>query len=212
MSLQTTPYSVPSISKKFKAGIALALGAMCALAISVSAFPSVAQAVDDTITATGTSTATFNFAVDETAAPFGTNLDPNGTDSNAAGVVDYQNTNGSFYAISDAATATIESNKAYSGSVAAADNTGSSTTMTPAASLKWKLGGMSSLADASTGATPFTSSANATVFDTASGCSSGTAKSAGDCSFDYGYSLNEKWTDMPGSFSSVLTYSAVQAA
>ena len=49
-----------------------------------------------------------------------------------------------------------------------------------------------------------------TVWDTASSCSSGSTKQAGVCSYNYDYSLRVRWTDAPGTFSSVVTYSASQ--
>jgi hypothetical protein len=47
-------------------------------------------------------------------------------------------------------------------------------------------------------------------FDNASSCASGVPNQQRQCTFSYDYSLRVSWTDAPGTFSSVVTYSATQ--
>jgi hypothetical protein len=175
------------------------------------------QGVVDGTTNFGTlsSPPTLTLTLDTSSADFGSGLGPDGSPSNQSGVATYQDGgNGAYYVRHGAAgnfavSVTVESSDPYTGSVSAAENTGTAGMKIANNDLRWSLGDMGSLA-AAQGGTPFTTAADGTVFDNASSCASGAPKQQGRCTFSYDYSLRVFWTDAPGTFSSVVTYSATQ--
>jgi hypothetical protein len=153
--------------------------------------------------------------LDTTSADFGTGLGPDGSPSSLPAVVAYPSGNaGAFYVRHGAAgnfavSVTVDSTDPYTGSVSATENTGTAGMRIANNDLRWSLGDMGSLATAQ-GGTPFTTAADGTVLDNASSCASGAPKQQGQCTFSFDYSLLVSWTDAPGTFSSVVTYSATQ--
>jgi hypothetical protein len=186
------------------------------LALSVLVVPSSPVRADTgTVTVTATTQSTFSLSLDTNAVAFGTNLAPDATASNGTNVAAYADaTNGAYYvrngnASGFAVVATVKSTAPWSGSVAAAENTGTAGITIAGGGLRWSLGDMSNLAGAQAGTT-FSTAADATVWDSASSCASGATRQAGVCSYNFDFSLRVRWTDAPGSFSSVVTYSASQ--
>lgn len=150
-----------------------------------------------------------------TSADFGTGLGPNGSPSSLPAVTAYPNGNaGAFYVRHGAAgnfavSVSVASSDPYTGSVSATENTGTAGMRISSNDLRWSLGDMGNLA-AAQGGTPFKTAADGTVFNSASSCASGAPKQQGNCTFNYDYSLRISWTDAPGTFNSVVTYSATQ--
>jgi hypothetical protein len=175
------------------------------------------QGVTNNSTNFGTLSAapTLTLTLDTTSADFGTGLGPDGSPSSLPAVAAYPNGNaGAFYVRHGAAgnfavSVTVESTDPYTGLVSATENTGTAGMKIANNDLRWSLGDIGNLA-AAQGGTPFTTAANGTVFDMASSCPSGAPKQPGTCTFSYDYSLRVSWTDAPGTFSSVVTYSATQ--
>ena len=150
------------------------------------------------------------------SVPFGSGLKPDGSTSDQAdaGAGHVDGGDGAYYVKKNATsghavTVTVNSSAPWDGSVRAAESTGTSGMSIGGGSLRWKLNDMSSLADAKAG-TAFITSADSAVFNTARSCSSGSAKGAGVCTYNFDYSLRVRWTDAPGTFSSVITYCASQ--
>jgi hypothetical protein len=175
------------------------------------------QGVADGTTNFGTLSAapTLTLTLDTTSADFGTGLGPDGSPSSLPAVAAYPSGNaGAFYVRHGAAgnfavSVTVESSDPYTGSVSATENTETAGMKIANNDLRWSLGDMGNLT-AAQGGTPFTTAADGTVFDMASSCFSGAPKQPGTCTFGYDYSLRVSWTDSPGIFSSVVTYSATQ--
>lgn len=148
-------------------------------------------------------------------ADFGTGLGPDGAASSLPATSVYPDGNtGSYYvrngaAGSQAVSVTVKSTAPYTASASAAENTGTAGMRISNGSLRWALGDMTSLA-AAQGGKPFTTTPDATVFNQASSCASGQPKQQGECTFRYDYGLRVLWTDTPGAFSSIVTYSAQQ--
>ena len=200
-------------------GASLVLGALLAALMALAVTPR-AEAVSDSITATGTITDTLTLDITQTSVDFGANLTPSG--DGAGGAAFEQPGTGAYYVQNSAATVQVDSSKAWSGNVSATENSGTSYTGTtdPAKQvdvghMHWMLGGMGGYSDAST-APAFTTGADSSVFNQASNCSVGSVSSPtasnASCTFDYSYSLGVLWDNISGSFSSTVTYDAVQAA
>lgn len=156
-----------------------------------------------------------SLTIDTGAADFGTGLGPDGAASSLPSVVSYPDGDaGAYYVRNGAAGAsavsvTVNSTAPYTGSVSATENSGTSGVSISGGGLRWTLGDMGSLA-AAQAARPFGTTPDATVFDAASRCASGQPGQQGECTFDYDYGLRVLWTDAPGAFDSVVTYSARQ--
>jgi hypothetical protein len=165
-----------------------------------------ANAVNGQVQVTASNAAKFSMTLSTATSNFGTNLGPDATASNQSNVAAYQDgNNGAYYVKSDpgfAQSVTVESNQAWNGSVAAAENTGSSGMKIADSSLRWSEGNMSSLSDAKSGTT-FSTTADDTVFGTGN-------QPAGVSTYNYDYSMRVLWTDAPGTFSSIVTYTASQ--
>ncbi len=181
-----------------------ALALFAAVATVVLGAP--AGAESGTVQVTASNAAKFSMTLSTGTSNFGTNLGPDGTDSNQSGVVDYvDGNNGAYYVKSDpgfAQTVTVKSNQAWSGSVSAAENSGSSGMKIADGSLRWSSANMSSLSDAQSG-TAFSTTANNTVFGVGN-------QPKGVNVYNYDYSMRVLWTDDPGTFSSIVTYTASQ--
>jgi hypothetical protein len=167
------------------------------------------------VTVTATTQSTFSLSLDTNAVAFGTNLAPDATASNGTNVATYADgNNGAYYvrngnASGYAVVATVKSTAPWSGSLTAAENSGTAGITIAGGGLRWRLGDMANLAGAQ-GGTPLSTTADSTVWDTASSCSSGSTKQSGVCTYNFDYSLRVRWTDAAGTFSSVVTYSASQ--
>ena len=174
-----------------------------------------AQADTGTVTVSAATQSSFSLTLDTGAVPFGTNLGPDAVASNAVNTVGYLDAdNGAYYVKNGSAgvhavVATVKSTAPWTGSVSAAENTGSGGITIAGGGLRWSLGDIGSLAAAKAGI-PFSTSGDGTAFDTASTCLSGSTKNAGVCSYNFDYSLRVRWTDTAGTFTSVITYSASQ--
>ena len=168
-----------------------------------------------TVTVTATSVAKFTLSLSTSSVAFGTNLTPDAVASNGTDVAAYlDGSTGAYYVgagsgASYAVVATVSSNQAWTGSVAASENTGSAGMTIGGGALHWNLGDMGSLAAAKAGSA-FTVATDTSVWDTASSCASGAARSAGVCTYNFDYSLRIRWVDAPGTFNSVVTYAATQ--
>jgi hypothetical protein len=165
-----------------------------------------ASAVNGQVQVTASNAAKFSVTLSTATSNFGTNLGPDGTPSNQSDVVAYQDgNNGAYYVKSDpgfAQTIEVMSNQAWSGSVSAAENTGSAGMKIADNSLRWSPTHMSSLNDAKSG-TAFSTTPDNTVFGLGN-------QPEGVNIYNYDYSMRVLWTDAPGTFSSVLTYTASQ--
>lgn len=181
---------------------ALALFAMVATVV----LGAPASAVDGTVQVTATNAAKFSMTLSTATSNFGTNLGPDGTDSNQSDVTDYvDGNNGAYYVKSNpgfAQTVEVKSNQAWSGSVAATENSGTSGMKIANSSLRWSSGNMASLSDAQSG-TAFSTAANNTVFGAVN-------QPKGVNVYNYDYSMRVLWTDDPGTFNSTVTYTASQ--
>ena len=185
--------------------------------ITKAAGGSAIQGVTNNSTNFGTLSAapTLTLTLDTSSADFGSGLGPDGSPSSLPAVAAYPNGNaGAFYVRHGAAgnfavSVTIESTDPYTGSVSATENAGTAGMKIANGDLRWSLGDMGSLA-AAQGGIPFTTAADGLVFNSASSCASGAPKQQGKCTFSYDYSLRVSWTDAPGTFNSVITYSATQ--
>lgn len=143
---------------------------------------------------------------------FGTGLDPSGAASSLAPTVaSYNNQPSGAYYVNKgdanfAQTVTVKSNKSWTGSVQATENTqgpGKAGMTIAGNSLRWKSGNMSSLSDADSG-TAFTTTADPSVFG------GGSQPKGANNTYNFDYSLRVMWTDDPGTFSSIVTYNAQQ--
>jgi hypothetical protein len=166
-----------------------------------------ASAVNGQVQVTASNDAKFSMTLSTATSNFGTNLGPDGTPSNQSDVAAYQDgNNGAYYVKSDgpgfAQTIEVKSNQAWSGSVSAAENTGSAGMKIADNSLRWSQGNMTSLNDAKSG-TAFSMTPDNTVFGVGN-------QPAGVNTYNYDYSLRVLWTDAPGTFSSIVTYTASQ--
>ncbi len=181
-----------------------ALALLGMMATVVLAAP--ASAVNGQVQVTASNAAKFSMTLSTATSNFGTNLGPDGTASNQSDVAAYQDgNNGAYYVKSDpgfAQTVTVKSNQAWSGSVSAAENTGSAGMKIADSSLRWSSGHMTSLNDAKSG-TAFSTTANNTVFGVGN-------QPEGVNTYNYDYSMRVLWTDAPGNFSSIVTYTASQ--
>jgi hypothetical protein len=168
-----------------------------------------ASAVDGQVQVTASNEEKFSMTLSTATSNFGTNLGPDGTASNQSDVAAYQDgNNGAYYVKGDgpgfAQTVTVKSNQAWSGSVSAAESAGTAGMKIADSSLRWSAPNtqMSNLNDAKTG-TAFSTAANNTVFGVGN-------QPTGVNTYGYDYSMRVLWTDAPGNFSSVVTYTASQ--
>ena len=165
-----------------------------------------ASAVNGQVQVTASNDAKFSMTLSTATSNFGTNLGPDGTASNQSDVAAYQDgNNGAYYVKSEpgfAQTVTVQSNQAWSGSVSAAENTGSAGMTIADNSLRWASGHMTSRNDAQSG-TAFSTTPNNTVFGVGN-------QPSGVNTYNYDYSMRVLWTDAPGNFSSIVTYTASQ--
>ena len=204
--------------KRIGLGASLILGALLAALMALAVTPR-AEAVSDSITASGTITDTLTLDIIDTSVNFGSNLTPSG-DGPGQGAYEQLRT-GAYYVQNGAATVEVDSSKAWSGSVSATENSGTSYTgatdpakQVDVGHMHWKLGNMTSSSAAVT-SPAFTTEANKSVFDRASICTVGDATnptaSNASCTFDYSYSLGVLWDNISGTFESTVTYDATQA-
>src|SRR3954468_17040962 len=98
-------------------------------AIALLGLAAPASAANGTVTVTATSVGAFSLSLNTSSVAFGTVLAPDGAGA-GTGVTSYQHSdNGAYYvnngtASNFAVAATVKSNKAWGGSVAVAENTG----------------------------------------------------------------------------------------
>jgi hypothetical protein len=182
----------------------IALGTLVsALALNVS----LAGAEVGGVTASGTNNAKITVTIADASADFGSNLDPSGIDSNSSDTaLDYQGSSGnqgSFYVWKSGGMAvSVKSNKVWNGTVQAAENIGTSTSMSIAS-------GVLTYVESSAPTTYAACSAGTAFATTASTWKSSVAK--GSSAYTVYYCLRVDWDDDPGTFSSSITYTATQA-
>jgi len=174
---------------------------------SVLATAAPAQAAQGTVTVTATVNAAITISLSKSSAPFGTTLEPGGTDSNSGDtVVDFQSSSsnqGSYYvwkADGSGMTVTVQSNKTWNGTIAASENSGTSSSMTIASGV---------LRYASTAPTSYAEAAAETAFTT-SAAAWQTNHAKGRSAHTFFYSLRVDWDDDPGTFASTVTYQVSQ--
>lgn len=171
--------------------------------------------VTDGVTNFGTLSAAapaLSMSLSTSSATFGNNLSASGSPSDQPDVGVFSAAGRAYYVKSGAPSSyavsvTVTSNTPWSGSVSATENTGTSGMKISEGSMRWTLGDTTSLGQAQN-ATPFTTSGDSTVFNNASSCSSGAPLQPGSCVYNFDYILRVLWTDAPGSFNSVVTYTA----
>lgn len=145
--------------------------------------------------------------ITDSTADFGTNLTPGGTVSSSTDVVaSYTDSAGAYYVWKAAGGSglliTVDSNKAWGGSVLASENSGTSASMTIASGvLRWSDATAPTSYEACQTATAFRSTAQAWKSDVP----------RGEYSFTQFYCLRVDWTDDPGSFDSNVTYTVAQS-
>jgi hypothetical protein len=184
---------------------------MLVAALVLAALPvNPAWAAGGNVTASGTNNAKISITIGDGSADFGTNLDPEGTNSSSADtVLDYQGSTGnqgSYYVWKSTSgtglSIEVKSNKVWNGTYQAAENIGTATSMTIA-------GGALLFSEGSEPTTyALCGSANAlTTLATAWKTSIG----AGNNTYTHYYCLRVDWDDDPGTFSSMVTYTVTQA-
>ena len=169
----------------------------------------VAGAATGQVSASATNNAKITVTVTDASSDFGTNLDPEGTDSASTDtVLDYQGSTGSqgsYYAWKAAGSGLdveVKSNKVWSGTVVATENTGTATSMTIASGvLKYV---------ETTEPTTYSACDGGTAFAT-SAATWKTSVAKGTNTYTYFYCMRVDWDDDPGTFSSSVTYTATQA-
>ncbi len=197
-----TKTAIKNNKNKLRIAALALLGAAATLTLAV---PASAESGQVEVKAQNESKLTLSLST--ATSDFGTGLDPSGAASSLADVASYNDQpNGAYYVkkgdANFAQTVTVKSNKSWTGSVQAAENTGTAGMSIAGNSLRWKSGNMSTLSDAQ-GGSAFTTTANNTAFGSGS-------QGKGVNSYSYDYSLRVLWTDDPGTFSSIVTYSAQQ--
>ena len=185
------------------------VGVAGGLGLLMVASTGLAAAETGGVSASGTNNAKMTVTISDATSDFGTSLDPNGTDSNSSDtVLDYQGSTGNqgtYYVWKSAGAGvdvTVKSNKVWSGTVDAAENAGTSTTMTIAS-------GVLKFAE-TTAPTTYAGCGSATNFS-AMPQTWKTSIGAGVNKYTSFYCLRVDWDDAPGTFSSSITYTATQA-
>jgi hypothetical protein len=147
--------------------------------------------------------------VSDSTADFGTNLDPEGPNSNSGdSVLDYQSSvgnQGSYYvwrASGSGLTVTVKSNQPWNGTVAASENSGTATSMSVASGvLRYTEGSEPASYGACASGTAFTTIATSWKGSIAEGIQV----------YAHYYCLRVDWDDDTGTFISTVTYSVTQA-
>ena len=168
---------------------------------------SVDSQVSDTGTNITTAPPTVSIVVSDSSADFGTDLTPQGQDSNSSDVVtDLQGTvgnQGSYYAWEASGGAgvsiTVKSNKTWNGTVDASENSGTSSTMPIDSGVLRHSESVPGSYSACAGTMAFTTSV---TWQSNVG--------AGTNTYTYYYCLRVDWDDDPGTFASTVTYSVSQ--
>ena len=160
------------------------------------------------VSASGTNNAKITVTIADGTSDFGTNLDPEGTDSNSSDTVaDQQGSTGnqgSYYVWSAAGSGLsveVKSNKVWSGTVEASENAGTSTSMSIS-------GGVMTYAESAPAS--YSDCSSATAFTTTA-ASWKTSVAKGKNTYTHYYCLRVDWDDDPGTFSSSVTYTATQS-
>jgi hypothetical protein len=183
---------------------ALAIAGVLLVTLAIAIPASAAQGTGS-VTVQATNNAAITIAVSDGTADFGTNIDPLGTDSNSSDVnqvVDFQDASGSYYVWrsngGNGLTITVKSNKSWTGSVVATENTGTSKSMT-----------------VESGVLRFRPTIPANYYDAAlsqpftlTSLSFEAAGTKGVHSYSHYYALRVSWADDPGTFVSSVAYSA----
>ena len=186
--------------------VGILLPAMFLLAIMSAG---VAGAATGGVSASGTNNAKITVTITDAGSDFGSNLDPEGTNSASTDtVLDYQGSTGnqgSYYvwkAAGAGVNVEVKSNKVWNGTVEATENGGTATSMTVAS-------GVLKYAE-TTEPTTYSACDSGTAFaTTAATWKSSVAKGAN--TYTYFYCLRVDWSDDVGTFSSSVTYTATQA-
>ena len=168
------------------------------------------EAQSSGISISGTNNSELTISVSDPSSDFGDSLHPSGIDSTSSDTVaDYQGNQGNqgSYYVWKAAGGTgvdveVKSNKTWSGTIVAAENIGSSASMTISSGvLKYV---------ASSEPTSYSDCDSATPFS-ASTATWRTGEPPGKSTFTYYYCMRVDWDDDPGTFASSVTYTATQS-
>ena len=184
----------------------IVIGAVVALFLLTSDRAGAANAV---VVVSGVNNAMLTVSIADSTADMGSNLDPNGTDSNSVDVVfDFQGgtgNQGSQYLWTHQGTGNVvevSSNKAWFGTIGATENAGTSQTMTVESGVLKYVEGPEPASyedcDAGTGLTTSPATWKASI---------GPGRSV----FVHYYCLRVDWDDAPGTFTSSITYTATQS-
>ncbi|MBI4337968.1 MAG: hypothetical protein HY683_09110 [Chloroflexi bacterium] len=176
---------------------------------AVTATSSADSTVQSSVTNTTTAPATIRISISDATADFGSNLDPSGPASNSAdtvlAAVSGTGTQGTYYVWKSASgtgmAVTVKSNKPWDGTLSAAENAGTSPTLTVASGV-WRY---------AEGSAPssYSGCASTAAFTTAlSPWKAGVGP--GVAAYTHFYCLRIDWTDTPGTFTSTATYSVTQ--
>jgi hypothetical protein len=175
------------------------------LATLAIAIPASAAQGTGSVTVQATNNAAITISVSDATADFGSNIDPLGTDSNSSDanqVVDLQEPTGSYYVWrsngGNGLIVTVKSNKSWTGTVVASNNTGSSKSMTIESGVLRFSPVMPASYYGAALSQPFT----------LTGTSFEAAGTKGVHSYSHYYALRVNWTDDPGTFVSSVAYSA----
>ncbi|MFN0073500.1 MAG: hypothetical protein ACKVVP_18620 [Chloroflexota bacterium] len=157
-----------------------------------------------TVTVTGTNNAVITITITDTTAAYGTSLQPDGsgTGGEISSVTGSSGNQGAYYiwTPSSVPNVSVKSNAAWSGTVDASANGGTSTSMSIASGvLRWCTAVPGGYA-AAAACTSFATTAQSWV---ASGA-------LGTNTYTHYYGLRVDWNDTIGTFSSTVTYSVTQ--
>ncbi|MDP3062637.1 MAG: hypothetical protein Q8O40_05440 [Chloroflexota bacterium] len=190
--------------------IAIGLGVAVVVGILVAVMAIPAGAASGGVSASGENQANITITLIDSTAGFGTNLDPSGTASNSSDTVVARagstGNQGAYYEWKanggDGLTIEVKSNKTWNGTMAASENSGTSSSMTVASgALRYAEGSEPTSYSACSSGTAFQSTAQTWKSNVAKGKSSYTQY----------YCLRVDWTDDPGTFVSNTTYTVTQA-
>jgi hypothetical protein len=167
-----------------------------------------ATAATGTVNVTGTNNSVMTVSFDDATAAFGTTLTPDGVDSDSSDtVVDFQGSSGnegSYYvwrAAGSGVAVTVKSNATWNGTIGAAANSGTATSLAVPAS-------------GATGALRWCEGSAPTSYATAAACNGFTTTAAswkssvsrGVNTYTQFYALRADWNDDLGTFISTVTY------
>ncbi len=157
-----------------------------------------------TVTVTATNNAKITISISDATAAYGVNVAPDGTGTGGeiTSVTSTTGTEGAYYIWTPSITplVRVKSNKTWNGTIAAAENSGSSSSMTiSSGALRY-----------STSVPGTYSAASSELAFTTAAADWQTNHAKGNSTYTFYYLLRVDWTDDPGTFSSTVTYSVSQ--